>query len=549
MAVENSPTSSTVSRPATPPAAFTMEEKTPADATNVDLALVATKTNDWGGRPACFHNTTQEILCVFIATMAMGANSILSGVTTVIPDFVARDLHMTQAELTWLTASASLASGSFLLFFGRVTDLFGQKSMIIASFLCFSVLSLGSGFVNDPIALDVLNALLGLTTAASVPPAQASLSMVYGQPSRRKNAAFACFSAGNPVGFAFGMIFGAIATQIFSWRAAYWLLAIMYVVLAVLAVFCMPKDTTPKRKMNRETLERFDPLGVVLTIGGIAMFSAALSLGSTAPEGWKTSYVLALLIIGAALIAAFIFWERKYKYPLMPMYIWKDRNFSLVMGILLLAFMAFPPASFFVALFFQRVWKYSAISTAVHVLPMVIMGITVNIFAGAFMHKINNKLLMFIGTAAYTLAYLLLALNRTSSSYWAFCFPAFCVIVIGADLEFCVANMYVMTSLPPDQQGIAGGILQTITKLFTTIGFGVITAVFDSVQKNPSLGGYYRDYPLSQPYSAGFFYCMASAALIIVLTAFQTIVTQGGKKRTKTASADATPPPQNSIKA
>ncbi|GAM91427.1 hypothetical protein ANO11243_094770 [Dothideomycetidae sp. 11243] len=496
-----------------------------------DEDALDTANDDWGKRPACFRHAAHECLFVAVATMAVGMSSFLSGTTVVIPVFVARDLHMSQAELTWLVASSQLASGSFLLFFGRMADLLGQKSIIIASFFLFSVLSLGAGFARSPLALDLINALLGIVTAAAVPPTQAILSTAYGRPSRRKNAAFACFSAGFPVGFALGMVFNGIATQLFGWRAAFWLLAIIYLVLTIAAVFCVPKDTTPKRALNYETLQRFDPLGVLLTIAGIAMFSAALSLGPTAPHGWTTDYVLVLLILGFALIAVFVVWEHYYPHPLVPMYIWRDRNFSLLMSALSLGFAAFPPGIFFAALFFQRVWELSAISTAVHLLPMAVAGVLVNIFAGAFMHRINNKLMMFVGASSFTLAFLLLALNRTSSSYWAFFFPGFVFCVVGADLEFNVANMYVMTSLPADQQGIAGGIMQTVTRLFTTVGFGIITAIFDSVAQHPSLkGAYYAASPKSQPYSAAFFYSTACAAASVVLVFFLTIGTQGGSK-------------------
>ena len=485
----------------------------------------------YGARPACFKTTLQELLFVFIATMAMAMNAILAGTTTVIPSFVALDLHMSQAQLTWLTASSSLASGAFLLFFGRIADMYGRKSMIIVSFFLFAVITLACGFARSAIVLDVLNGLLGILCASGIPPAQGSLSLVYGKPSRRKNAAFACFSAGNPVGFACGMVFAGIATQLFSWRASYWLLAIIYLVLTVAAFSCVPSDTTPKRPFDRETVKQFDIVGMLLTISGIAMFSAGLSLGSNAPQGWKTGYVIALIIVGFALIVAFVIWESKYPYPLLPMSIWKDMNFSLLMGILLLGFMAFPPGMFFVALFFQRVWGFSALSTAVHLLPLAIMGVMVNIFAGAFMHRVNNKLLMFVGTMSYCFSFLLLAVNRTSSSYWAFCFPAFLLCVVGADLEFNVANMYVMTSLPADQQSIAGGILQMITKLFTTVSFGIATAVFDVVQRSPTWGGYYEHYPESQPYSAVLWYTSAVTGLSFILALFLSIGTQGGDEK------------------
>lgn len=103
------------------------------------------------------------------------------------------------------------------------------------------------------------------------------------------------------------------------------------------------------------------------------------SLGSDAPQGWKTPYVLVLLILGALFIIAFVFWEQWCQYPLVPMNIWKDRDFSLVIIILLLGFLAFPIMAFWVALFMQKVKGWSALMVAVHMLPMAIGGIIVNV--------------------------------------------------------------------------------------------------------------------------------------------------------------------------
>ena len=283
-----------------------------------------------GDRPACFKNTLQEVLFVLTATMAIAMGTMAAGSVIVISSFVGKDLNMTTAEVTWIASASSLAGGSFLLFFGRVADLFGRKTLFLGSLFLFSVLSLGAGFSQNPITLDVLSGVMGLMTASSVPPAQGMLGVIYQKPSKRKNYAFACFSAGNPLGFVFGSIFSGIATSIFNWRASFFLLAIIYLAFTIIAIFTVPKDTTEKKPLTWNTLYRFDVLGTLLTIGGIGMFSAALSLGPTAPDGWKTSYVLALLILGILLMIAFLFWENHFEYPLIPMNIWKDRDFSLV---------------------------------------------------------------------------------------------------------------------------------------------------------------------------------------------------------------------------
>ena len=64
------------------------------------------------------------------------------------------------------------------------------------------------------------------------------------------------------------------------------------------------------------------------------MFTAALSLADTAPQGWKTPYVLVFLILGVLLIVAFVFFETRYPYPLIPMWIWHDRDFSILLIIM-----------------------------------------------------------------------------------------------------------------------------------------------------------------------------------------------------------------------
>ncbi|OQN98188.1 hypothetical protein B0A48_15464 [Cryoendolithus antarcticus] len=488
-------------------------------------ALHAVETNN--ARPACFKSTIQEVLFVLTCTMAIAMPAYVAGMITVISSFVGRDLDMTTAEITWLTSSTSLASGAFLLFFGGVADLFGRKAMFIVSMFFFAVFTLAAGFAKTPIGIDVLSGVMGLFAAMAVPPAVGLLGAIY-KPSKRKNLAFACFSGGNPLGFVFGTIFSGVATSIFNWRASFYLLAIIFVLFSVIGWFTIPSDHADKQPLTWQTIRRFDFLGVLLTVGGIGMFSAALSLGDTAqPNGWKTGYVLALLIVGLFLMIAFVFWERYFPHALVPMDIWKDKNFSLSLGILCLGMMAFTPASFFIGLYFQEIWHKSALQVAVLILPMAIVGMIVNVIAGLILHRVSNKLLMGLGCSAYVLSCLLFAVNRASSSYWNFCFTALMFVVVGADLQFNVANMYVMSSLPREQQSVAGGILQTVSRLAQTVGFGITTSIFNSVQQKPRMVKYYD--LATQPYAATFYFSMACAVMSLGLVPFLTLKTQGGK--------------------
>lgn len=170
-----------------------------------------------------------------------------------------------------------LSSGAFLLFFAKVADTFGRRSLLIFAMAAFAISSLIAGFASNAMYLDIFCGLLGLWSAAAVPPAVGILGAAYSVPSKRKNKAFACFSAGNPVGFVMGSIFSGVAAHLFSWRASLWLLAMIYISFFIAAIWTVPKTQASIEKMSWDVLRRFDVFGILLSIAGIALFCASLT--------------------------------------------------------------------------------------------------------------------------------------------------------------------------------------------------------------------------------------------------------------------------------
>ncbi|KAK3386464.1 aminotriazole resistance protein [Podospora didyma] len=510
------------------------------DTTSSDEEHSEDEGNNPNARPAIFRSTVQEVLFVLTATMSVAMPSFLQGGTLVVSSFIKKDLDMTTSQLTWMTAASSLTSGSFLLFFGKVADMFGRRGIMLTSLFLFSIFALATGFARNAVTLDVLNGVMGLTAASTIPSAQGMLGSIYDKPSRRKNYAFACFTSGNHLGFVFSSIFSGIVTQFFGWPATFWLLAIVYLVVAIVACFTVPVDVSEKLPLTRESLKQFDVVGALLTIGGIGLFTAGISIGPDAENGWKTPYVLVFILLGLAMVATFIWWESRFEFPLMPLKIWRDREFSLLLGILLLGFGSFPSLFFFAALYLQEIFQYSALITAVCLIPTAVSGVVVNFIAGKLLHKVSNKLLMGIGAAAFTVSFLLVAVQRLGASYWAFTFPAFTIVVIGTDLEFNVVNMYVISSLDKTQQSIASSVFQTTIKLSVTIGLGIFASIFSSVSDHPSNTGYYANDPF-EPYAALFWCATAMSFISLCLVPLLRIKTQGGGAR----AAVSVPPSEN----
>lgn len=487
----------------------------------------STASDPYGSRPRCFPNLLSECLFVVTTAFAIGMNGMLNGALITMTVAIQEDLNMNSSEVTWLIAGMGLTSGAALLFFGRVADLFGRRPLLIYSMAAFTICMLITGFSKNALMAEVFLALSGIACASVVPPAIGKLGAIYEKPSRRKNRAFACFSAGNPVGFVLGAIASGLLTKI-SWRASFWGLAVIYGFFTVAAWFTTPQDTEQTLGgLNWETMKQMDWIGAILALAGIGLFTAAFTLAPEANEGWKTGYVLAMLIIGFFLMAVFLYWQSVFKYPLMPLHVWRDRNFSLLVLILSLTLYGFSGNFFWQTLAYQRVFHDSSLEVAVKLLPAALGGMLVNLLAALIMHRISNKLLFIMAALSAVVSNALLSATSKTISWWALFFPSQLFAVLSIDIMFCVTNMYVMSSLPSEQQSVAGGMFQTVTRLATTVGLGVATTVFAETGGSTEVS---ESVPWL-PYQATFWVSLVGAVLGLILTPFLTIGKQGHRQK------------------
>lgn len=194
-----------------------------------------------------------------------------------------------------------------------------------------------------------------------------------------------------------------------------------------------------------------------------------------------------------------------------------------LMATFCLGFMGFAAVTFFLSLYLQEIKHLSALDITVRLLPMVISGVLVNVICGLILHRVSNKLLTGIGALAYTASFLILSFMTEDAVYWAFIFPALVLVVVGADIQFNVTNMYVMSSLPVSQQSIAAGIFNTVSKLCNNLGLGIATSVTGAVANRMDAST-----PAIRPYLAVYWFAAAAAGLSLFLVPFLTLGTQGG---------------------
>ncbi|KAK4226760.1 major facilitator superfamily domain-containing protein [Podospora fimiseda] len=530
---ENSPKSTT-----TPPS-FTGASSSSAVESGNEDGIKPKNFSSFGPRPIYFPNLFSELVFILQAMAAIAMTTFFQGASAIITFPISQSLHMSQGQITWITASTALTSGAFQLGLGQAADLLGRKNMFLIGMGSFSAFSLLVSFAQNPYWINIVCGVVGLSAAMVVPPAIGIMGAAYGKPSKRKNLAFSAFGAGNPLGFVFGTLLSGIVTQAAGdWRWTYKLICMIWALFTIIGFWTVPKveaypESMRLKERGKRFAKKFDSVGTVLTVFGTGILSAGITLGPT--DGWKEAHIIAMIILGVALLIAFGFWETVCPNPLMPPHIWKDRNFTLILLTCVTGMMAFSAANFWLAFFLQEMQRLSPIMVAVHLLPQAVAGLIMNTTAGLILHRINNTLLLAIGSAAYTGAYVLLSLMKPDSTYWAFIFPTLILGVIGADFHFNVANMYVMQSLPSDKQALAGGMFQTIMKLGTAISLGVTTAVFESGGGTSSATG---DHMV--PYTNAFRVSIGLSAAGFLFLPFIRVKTQGHApvEKSKVAGGD-----------
>ena len=262
----------------------------------------------------------------------------------------------------------ALTFGGLLLLGGRAGDILGRKRVFIAGIILFSVASLLGGFATSEAWLLAARALQGVGGAIVAPTALSLVTTNFpeGPPRNRAMGVYAAMSIG---GAAVGLIAGGLLTTYLSWRWVLFVNVPIGVVVALLA----PRAAG---RVASATPRRFDLPGAITGTLGLAALVYGLSSAATSPNGvshWGDTKVVASLAAAVVLLAAFLFIESRSKHALMPLRIFRNRNRSGAYLIMLCVGTAMFGMFFFLTIFVQTVWDYSALKTGVAYLPMVAM--------------------------------------------------------------------------------------------------------------------------------------------------------------------------------
>ena len=382
------------------------------------------------------------------------------------------DLNMKGSSLLWVINSYALFLSALLLAGGSMGDRYGRKKVFIIGISIFSIASILCGISSSANMLILSRSIQGVGGALMVPGSLSIISALFPKEGRGKAiGTWSMFSAMTTV---FGPALGGWLAGMGLWRLVFFI----NIPLAIISLFFLTK--VPESK---------DPHAKKSDIPGA--FLATLSLAGLtygfieAPNyGFNHPQIFASLMAGLVLLAGFIFYEKKTKNPMMPLFLFKSKIFSSANIITLFIYAALGGFLFFFPLNLIQVQGYPAELAGLVMIPFGLLIAFLSRWSGHLADKLGARTPLIIGsllTATGFFLFSLPGLTEGPSAFWGTFFPAILTIGVGMGLTVAPLTTAVMNAVPQDKTGSASGINNTVARTAGVLAiaimgaFGVIT--------------------------------------------------------------------------
>ncbi len=445
-------------------------------ATAPGMVAVADGLPTGAGRPAHRH---LGLALVVIATAQLMVVLDATIVNVALPD-IQRALGFSGSGLEWVVNAYALTFGGLLLLGGR-RDILGRRRVFIAGIILFSVASLLGGFATTQAWLLTARAVQGVGGAIVAPTALSLVTTTFPEGPPR-NRAMGVYAAMSIAGAAVGLIAGGLLTTYLSWRWVFF----VNVPIGIAVLLAAPRVLSESARHPG----RFDLPGAITGTLGLAALVYGLTSAATTPNGvshWGDTKVVASLTAAVVLLISFVVIEARSKHALMPLRIFSNRNRSGAYLVMLCVGTAMFGMFFFLTVFVQTVWGYSALRTGIAYLPMV--G-TIMVMAGVsaqLVPRIGARPLLLAGSAIGAGGMFWLSRISEHSTYTSGLLGPIIVTAIGLGMLFMPVTLVALSKVDDKDAGLASSLLNTGQQVGGSIGLALLgtvawTAVANSIR-------------------------------------------------------------------
>ncbi len=378
---------------------------------------------------------------------------------------IQRDLGGGLALQQWVVDAYLLTLGSLILVGGSLGDIFGGKRIFEIGVASFGVMSVACAVSNSGTALIVARGLQGIAGALLTPAALATITSVFSGEDR--GAAIGTWTAWTGISFIIGPVVGGQFIQTFSWRSIFLLNVPIVIATVVLIRMSMPPSVTRERA-------RIDVVGGVLCVLGLGGPVAALIEAPT--RGFSDPLVLAGLIGGAALLAAFVVWEMHYDAPMLPLRLFHLRNFTFANIETFAVYAALSTLTFFLVIFLQQIAGYSPRNSGLATVPISVVLFFLSSRVARLSMRIGPRYFMGVGPLICAGGIVWIRELSPGFDYWTELLPPLLVFAIGLSLIVAPLTSTVLHDAGESDAGVASGVNNAIARVAGLLGIAIVGA-------------------------------------------------------------------------
>ena len=383
-----------------------------------------------------------------------------------------REFNATATSLQWMVDAYILVFGGLLLTMGFLGDRFGRKRALQLGLVVFGLASTYAAYAGSSAQLITARALMGIGGALIMPSTLSIITNVFPREERGKAIGIWAAVAGSGIGL--GPLLGGYLLEHFWWGSVFFI-NIPIVLLGLTAgLFVVPESRDPHPS-------RLDIPGAVLSF--VAVATLVYAIIEAPVNGWGSGVVIAGLVIGASLLAAFFYWEIKTDHPMLNLVFFKNLRFSAGAGAIAIGFFCLFGIVFALTMYLQFVQGYTPLEAGVRMVP-VALGMAI----GAGM---SHRLVGRLGTnKVVAMGLMVLAAVLISISFWE---PDTDYWIVGLTfflMAFGMGNLMapstdsVMGAVPEANAGIASAMNDVTRMVAGAFGVAVMGSIINTVYGN-----------------------------------------------------------------
>jgi EmrB/QacA subfamily drug resistance transporter len=377
---------------------------------------------------------------------------------------IAKDFHASVSSMQWVVDAYTLTLAGLLLLGGALGDAFGRRKVFVIGIVWFALASLACGLAPDAAFLIAARAVQGAGAALLVPGSLAIIQASFTDQDRPR--AIGAWSGLGGVATAIGPFLGGWLISAVSWRLVFFINLPIAVAVIAMSVRHVPESRAPG---PREPLDLAGAVTISLALAGITY-----GLISASDGDWTSPKVLVTLLAGIALLVGFCVVESRSPHAMLPLTIFRSRQFSGANAVTFVVYGALGGALFLVPVVLQEVCGYSALEAGISLLPITVIMLTLSARSAALAARIGPRLQMTVGPLVIAVGLALFTRLHGNGDYLTQVLPAVLVFGVGLAINVAPLTATALSAAPAEHAGIASAVNNDVARAASLIAVAVL---------------------------------------------------------------------------